>query len=268
MNVQEIEISKIIVPETRVTAVYDEALTKLLKSTMTAVGVVVPIVVVKVGDKYELVDGLHRLQESITQGKTTITARVVEGNERTTMMLNLVTNHTRGKTRASELVKVIGYSLQTLGMTLDEIAAEAGFPLDYLKKIARVATAVPRVLDLLDREVITVSHAYEISRLPRPEQQDELAAKMPLYRTPVKELHDYVNQVLQYMEEAARNSQASAPRATPEYRCEVCENVVDQRHLKPVMLCPDCFGIVYRENKAKQKPTAVEAPASVETVGS
>lgn len=252
MIVKDIEIKNIIIPEVRVTAVYDEELTKLLKSTMQAAGMLSPINVVEVGDRFHLVDGLHRLQETIAEGKTTISAAVYAGEEKDALLLNLVTNHTRGKTKASELVQVMSALYKDYGMGLEGIAEKTGFPLDYVKKITRVATAVPRVLDLLDREIIGISAAYEISRLPNPRQQDEIAAKMPIYRMTVKELHDYIDQVLKYMEEAAANPAKPAPRQAPETRCEACESVVHQRHLKPVMLCPDCYGEVYRASRERR----------------
>ena len=64
MKVVNIDVSKITVPEVRVTAVYDEEKTELLSGTIEALGVLSPITVVKVGEDYRLVDGLHRLYVS------------------------------------------------------------------------------------------------------------------------------------------------------------------------------------------------------------
>lgn len=263
MNVQRIPVSKIRVPETRVTAVYDEELTKLLKDTMQAAGMIQPIVVVKVGEEYHLVDGLHRLQQTITAGGTEIDAAVYEGEAKTALLLNLVTNHTRGKTRASELVRVIAALTNDYGMSFGEVVERTGFGRDYTEKLLKVSSAHPEVLDLLDREIIGISAAYEVSRLPDQIQQQEFVRTLQVYRMTVPQIREYVDKVLAAMQEIKSAPAQIRVSVIPRQQCQCCNDEFDAQHVRGIMLCPDCFGEVFRlardktaARKKAQQPAA------------
>jgi len=267
MNTQRIPVSKIKVPDVRVTAVYDEELTKMLHDTMLAAGMIEPIIVVKSGDIYHLVDGLHRMQGTIMQGGTEIDAVVIEGDERRAFLLNLLTNRTRGKTKASEIVKVLNYMNKDLKMDFGQIIKETGWERNYIEKYLVTASAHPEVLDLLDREVIGIGVAYEIARLPELIQQQELVRSMPIYRIKEPEIHAYVNKVLQYMEEIKNNPKIPKPSIIPRARCQCCDDEFDAQHVRGVLLCPDCFGEVFRSQRAKRDTKAQVAITTSEDGG-
>lgn len=246
MKTRAIPINKITVPDTRVTAVYDDELRELLKETMATIGMITPIIVIQTPDGYRLVDGLHRLQEKIAAGETTIDAVVYEGEEKDTLLMNLVLNRTRGKTKASEMVKVIGALYTDYGLDSDAIREKTGLSRDYIEKLIKISQARPGVLELLDKEIIGVGAAYEISRLPAAAQQDELCAQTQIWRYTVKELKELVDETLRMMEEASGAPPATRVRTPIKYQCEGCQAEVEPRYLKPVMLCPECFGQVWR----------------------
>jgi ParB/RepB/Spo0J family partition protein len=260
MKTQKVPIAEIRVPDTRVTAVYDEELQAMLKETMKAMGMITPVVVVNTPGGYRLVDGLHRLQEKQAAGETTINAVVYEGEEKDSLLLNLVLNRTRGKTKASEMVKVIGALAQDYGLDSDAIRDKTGLSREYIEKLIKISLASPSVQELLDQEIIGVGAAFEISRLPAKEQQDELCARTQIWRYSVKDLKELVDETLRIMQQAPGAPPPPPPPITTKYHCEGCQKEMEAKYLKPVMLCPDCFGIVWRQ----QQPPP---PASTETPG-
>jgi len=258
MRTKKVPIEEIQVPETRVTAVYDEELQELLKETMAAMGMITPIVVVQTPEGYRLVDGQHRLQEKKAAGDTTVDAVVYEGEEKDSLLMNLVLNRTRGKTKASEMVKVIGALYEGYGLDSDAIREKTGLTRDYIEKLIKISRAQPSVMELLDQEIIGVGAAFEISRLPTPVQQDQLCAQTQIWRYTVKELKELVDETLRLMEQAPGAPPPPPPPPPTKYRCEGCQREMEARYLKPVMLCPDCFGVVWRQ---QQQPAATsEAP--------
>jgi len=255
MKTKKVPIEEITVPETRVTAVYDEELQQLLKETMAAMGMITPIVVVQTPEGYRLVDGQHRLQEKKAAGDTTVDAVVYEGEEKDSLLMNLVINRTRGKTKASEMVRVIGALFDEYEMDSDAIKEKTGFSRDYIEKLIQISRASPSVQEILDQEIIGVGAAFEISRLPAKEQQDELCARTQIWRYKVQELKELVDEAIRIMSSTPGAPPAPVVPPTPVYHCEGCHKEAEPKYLRPVMLCPDCFGLLYRQ----RQPAASEA---------
>lgn len=259
MKLRQLPLDQVKVPDIRVTATYDEEHLKLLKDSLAAMGTVNPVIVAQDGDHFLLIDGLHRLQEARARGEKTIPAVVYEGGPGEALLMNLVLNRVRGKVRASEMVQVIASLWKDHGMDSEAIGAKTGLGRDYIEKLQRISQAAPSVQEALEKEIIGVGAAYEIARLPHHLQQEELMAKYQIWRFTAKELHDFVGKVLQEMEGLqAQVAQAPAaqPRAPETYACEGCKAEVPARYLRPVMVCPDCFGQVWRLARGK-----AEAPA-------
>lgn len=255
MKTKKVPINEIHVPETRVTAVYDEELQAMLRDTMRAMGMLTPIVVVQTPEGYRLVDGLHRVQEKQAAGEASVDAVVYEGEEKDSLLLNLVLNRTRGKTKASEMVKVIGALTKEYGLDSDAIREKTGLSREYIEKLWKISQAEPSVQELLDQEIIGVGAAFEISRLPTKVQQDELCARTQIWRYAVKELKELVDETLRLMQQAPGASPPPPPPVTPKYHCEGCQKEMEARYLKPVMLCPDCFGVVWRHQQPPPPPS-------------
>ncbi len=261
MRKATVAIAKVIIPSTRVTAVYDEELVAQLKESMRALGVLTPIVCVKVGEEYHLVDGLHRLQELRDQGVLMVDLVYTEGDAKDNLLQNLVLNRVRGKVKASEMVAVMGALERDYGMDSEAIGKRTGFGRDYVEQYIAVAKAAPSVQEALNAEVIGIGHAYEISRLPSKAQQEEVMAKFQVWRWTRKELKEQVDAVLAAMREVGEQREAAAAKPKsepPAFYCAGCETKTDPRQLRAVSLCPDCFGFVWRS----KHPPAVEATVS------
>lgn len=252
MKLKHLPIAKIKIPEVRITAVYDEELQALLRDSLAAMGQVQPIVVVQSGEDFFLVDGLHRLQDARDKGQQSIEAVVYEGAEKDVLLKNLVLNRLRGKTKAGEMVKVISSLWQDYGMDSVAIQEATGLGRDYIEKLQKISLASPSVQEALDKEVIGVGHAFEISRLPSLVAQDEIVGKYPIWHWTVKELHDQIDRVLEAMKELSPEAISVEPRPKPVYSCEGCKMEADLRYLRPVLLCPNCFGLIWRQ--AQQPP--------------
>lgn len=235
---------------------------------MKEAGILAPVIVCKVNENMVLVDGEHRLDEALKNGFPVIDAVVFEGDMVDVLTKNLFLDHTRGKTPPSDMVKVIGALYNDYNLDSDQIKEKTGLTRDYIEKLIRIYQAGTSVQQALDEGVIGVGHAFEISRLPYALQQDELIAKHQVWRFTVKELHDQIDNVLKEMELVAEEGQPEAvtkPRPVAKYHCEGCKAEVEPRYLRPVMLCPNCFGEVWR--LARSRPES-EAETPVETGGS
>jgi len=253
-EIRAVPVDHVVVPEVRVTAFYDEETLQLLKRSLNTAGTINPIIVVETDKGFEVVDGLHRWEEARNRGEKTIDAVVYQGGPEESLMLNLILNKLRGKTRASEMVQVIGKLYHDHGMDSEAIQERTGLTRDYIERLMKISEAAPSVLEALDAERIGVGHAYQISRLPSVIQQDEVMAKYQVWRFTVQELKEQVDGVLREMELLQSQPVAPPPQepARPrQYFCEGCREEQELKDLRPVMLCPECFTQVWRIGRAR-----------------
>lgn len=257
MKLIKVKPSQVKVPELRVKARFDAEIWQQFQNSIKEAGIISPVIVCQVGADLVLVDGEHRLDEAINQGLPTVDAVVFEGDMVDVLTKNLFLDHTRGKTPVSEMVKVIGALFSEYNLDPDQIKEKTGLTRDYIEKLIKISLASPSVQQALDEGVIGIGHAFELCRLPYAVQQEEIIAKHQVWRFSVKELHEQIDQVLvaiQELAEAPPATPVTGPRPTPVYHCEGCKDQVEPRYLRPVMLCPNCFGEVWRLAKVRLKP--------------
>ena len=254
MKLRKVDPHSIKIPEVRVTAQFDEELYQRFKDSIKAIGAVAPIICYEVEGELVLCDGLHRLQEAITAGDSAIDVVVIPGDMIDVLTKNIFLDHLRGKTPVRQMVNVIKTLNQEYNLDSEQIKEKTGLSRDYIEKLIKISEASPVILDALDQGVIGVGHAFELSRLPYPIQQEEVIAKQQVWRFTVKELHEQVDAVLKEMDllkSAPPAPPSSQPLPPRQYKCEGCGEVIEPRYLRPVMVCPQCFGEVWRLGKAQ-----------------
>uniref|UniRef100_A0A6M3MAW4 ParB-like N-terminal domain-containing protein n=1 Tax=viral metagenome TaxID=1070528 RepID=A0A6M3MAW4_9ZZZZ len=255
MKLRTVDPKQIKVPEVRVTAQFDEELYQQFKDSIKEVGQITPPICYEVGEELILCDGLHRTQEAIANGEATIKVVVIPGDMIDVLTKNIFLDHLRGKTPVSQMVKVITTLFQEYNLDSDQIREKTGLTRAYIEKLIRIGEASPVVQDALDRGILGIGHAFELSRLPYAVQQEEIIAKHQVWRFSVTELHDQIDAVLREMKLIAEEGPPTAvtePRPIAKYHCEGCKDEIEPRYLRPVMLCPNCFGEVWRLGKARE----------------
>lgn len=255
MELRPVNPHDIKVPEVRVTAQFDEELYKQFQESIKAVGQITPPICYEIEGELVLCDGLHRVQEAISNGESEINVVVIPGDMVDVLTKNIFLDHLRGKTPASEMVKVIGALYQEYNQDPDQIRQKTGLTRDYIEKLIKISQASPSVQQALDEGWLGVGVAFEISRLPYPIQQDELIAKQQVYRFKVPDIKELIDKTLEEMKLIAEKGPPEAvtePRPIATYHCEGCHEETEPRYLRPVMLCPDCFGNVWRLAKARK----------------
>jgi ParB-like chromosome segregation protein Spo0J len=255
VKLKHVDPRAIEVPAIRVTAQFEDEQLKQFQESIKAVGQIAPIIVYEVGEKLVLCDGWHRLEEAKKEGRTLIDAIVIPGDEVDVLTKNIFLDHLRGKTPVSQMVRAIGALYQDYGLDVDKIKEKTGLTRDYIEKLIRISTASPEVSEALDQGAIGVGVAYELSRLPLPLQQEEVLAKSTVYRLTAKTVKELVDAVLEQMSILDKQAPLPPPTEPPtprKYYCEGCKGEVEPRYLRPVMVCPNCFGDVWRLGKARE----------------
>ncbi len=254
MKLRTVDPKSIKVPEIRVRARFDEEGLKLFQETIKAIGQIAPIICFEVGEDLVLSDGEHRLKEAIANGESGIKVVVLPGDMIDVMTKNIMLDHARGKTPVSDMVVVIKSLTQDYNLDSDQISEKTGMPRAYIEKLWKIAEASPVVQQALDEGWLSVGAAFEISRLPHPVQQEEFIAKQQVYKFKVPDIKELVDATLVEMQNIAKQGPPAVvtePRPEVKYSCEGCKKETEQRYLRPAILCPDCFGAVWKLAKAR-----------------
>jgi len=243
-QVKKVQVSSITVPEVRVTAVYDPELQDQLESTLEKAGQIVPIILVETEVGLELVDGFHRLEDAKRRGDKTIEAKVISGSSDDALLLNLVTNRTRGKVKASEMVQVINELVNNRGLDSVQVQDRTGLTREYIERLWKIADSHPMILEALDRELIGVGVAFEVARLPAAEQQAAVMSTVQVFHMTIAQARSLVDETLEQMQVPIETTPAVAPQPPPPPTCEACKGPADTNLLVAIQLCPRCFGRV------------------------
>jgi len=256
--------TQIKIPDVRVTSSFEPELLSMFRDSIKAMGIVEPIVVLKEGEDFWLVDGLHRLQEAQLNNLPRVQVVAIPGSLKDVYLKNLMLNRLRGKTKASEMCKVVKHLENEFKMTMEEIAKETGLKRDYVEKMMIVGRVREEVLKDLDSERISVGHAYEIGRIEDPDVQLRLLIQCKQYDLTVDALRDIVTETIKIMKERDE-SPTPTPGPTPlppaTIQCHLCELERPIKTVKGFNVCQWCFSIAYEaisKAKAAMPPTPTE----------
>lgn len=237
-------------PENRVTAYYQEGQEELLKQSLSVMGQQQPIVVVKVGDAYFGVDGLHRCQSAIDRRLETIPCVVKEGDEKDVLFSNLVLNSLRGRTKASEMVAVLGELFEDKGVTIEELVDRTGHPQEWVEKHITVSRATTPVRQALDDELITLGHAYALARIENTEVQERVCYNQLIYRWSVKELEHHIKGTLKVKQEMDNRPAQQEVVATTTTKCTYCGSEESGPRIAVTAICVSCSGLLVDTRRA------------------
>ena len=145
-------------------------------------GVLQPLLVRPNGDGYVLIAGARRLRAAKLAGCTTVPARVLELDDAAADEATIIENLHREDIHPLDE----GLSFQRLvagGRTIDEVAAALGKSKGYVYQRISLTRLVPKVQDLLARDVLPLIYALKIAVVPAEQQEEALAQCFrPLFR--------------------------------------------------------------------------------------
>ncbi len=244
MKLRKVNPNKIMVPEVRVTAQFDEELLAQFKSSIKETGQIAPIICCFIDDQYVLVDGLHRVQEALANKQETVDVAVIEGDMVDVLTKNIFLDHLRGKTPVTEMVRVIEVLWKEYQLDSEKIAAKTGMTRDYVEKLQLISMLTPMCRKALDEGRIKVGHAVALTKIKDPVVQETVLGQQLLYNWSVKELEAYINDQLV----AAMTLKASPPSIEPTepYKptCFFCKQPCEMAQVANPNICQECAGLL------------------------
>ena len=144
---------------------FDQGSIAELASSITAHGVLQPIVVSRTADGYELIAGHRRVLASRVAGKTTIAA-VVREDVTDRLELALVENLQRADLNAIETARAYRLLMETYDLTQEQVADRVGKSRSHVANMLRTLSAPQPLQDAVLEGKISEGHLRALLPLP------------------------------------------------------------------------------------------------------
>jgi ParB-like chromosome segregation protein Spo0J len=250
------------IPETRVTARFDDETWQQFQASIQAMGAIAPVICCEVEGELVLVDGLHRLVEAKRSGQSTVDVVIIPGDMVDVLTKNIFLDHLRGKTPISEMVNVIEVLWKEYGLDSEKIAEKTGMTRDYVEKLQKISELTPYCREALDQGRIAVGHAVALTRVKDPVRQETILGQQELYHWSVKDLDKFITDVLALVEEGAVAPSGEERRPPAKVKCFYCRQEFDPSELAAPPTCRECSGIMIASMaQARRELADQEIPA-------
>lgn len=171
---------------------FDESALKELAASIKEHGVIQPIIVRKIGDKYEIIAGERRYKASALAGLTKIPAIVRNLDDKETSKVALLENLQRKNLSAIEEARTYQKILDLDEMTQYELAKTMGKSQPAVANKLRLLTLPDEVQDALLKEKISERHARSLLNLQNENEQVDMLHKIINNRMTVRELDEEI----------------------------------------------------------------------------
>jgi ParB family chromosome partitioning protein len=173
-------------------------------------GILQPLVVRPVGDRYQLVAGERRLRAARVAGLAAVPVRVVDFNDQQVMEASLVENIQR--TDLNPIEKAQGFKdyLQRFHMTHEELAKRLGLARVTITNLLGLLDLPGEIQDEVRRGQITTGHAKILKGITDRERQLALCKEIITRGLSVHGTEAHLKQIAQQAQETAPEREASA----------------------------------------------------------
>ena len=168
--------------------VFDEEALNKLADSIRQHGVIEPILVRPISNKYEIVAGERRYKASILAGLTKIPAIVRPMDDKESSILAFIENEHRSDVSAIEEARTMDRILKNNNMTQDELAKELGINQSTVANKLRLLNLPMEIQESLMRNEISERHARSLLSVKDEAKQIELLGKIKERKMTVREL--------------------------------------------------------------------------------
>lgn len=171
---------------------FDETALQELADSIKEHGVIQPIIVRKVGDKYEIIAGERRYRASKLANQKTVPAIVKDMDDKEAAKVALLENLQRQDLTAIEEAKTYQTILKLDNMTQEELAINLGKSQSTIANKLRLLQLDEEVQTALLNNKISERHARSLLEVKNPERQRQLLNQIIMNRWTVKQLDDEI----------------------------------------------------------------------------
>ncbi len=250
---------------------FDEQALNELAESIKQHGVINPIVVRKIGDKYEIVAGERRHKASILAGKTTIPAIVADLNDYESAEVALIENIQRKDLTPIEEAKTYQTILKMGNITQEQLAQKMGKTQPTIANKLRLLDLDEEVQKALLEGRISERHARSLLNIPDKNEQKNFLEKIINNRMTVRDTDLEIkklynsngdNEELEIIGEDEEQNPTGGEQPTPSINnISNINNNIEQIKKQAVDInVPEPVANVNSLLQSENKPTQIETP--------
>lgn len=173
--------------------VFDDASLKDLAASIKTHGIIQPLVLRRLGDKYEIVAGERRYRAAMIAGLTSVPAVLAKIDDKTSAEVAISENVQRKELNPLEEAKSYDALLKAGYMSKEMLAQKMGIPLSVLDGKLKLLTLPQEVQDALLAGKISERHARSLMKLKNSNEQIKWLHNIIEKRLNVKDLETELN---------------------------------------------------------------------------
>lgn len=195
-QIRLIEIDQIIPNRFQPRLQFDQEALNDLANSIREHGIIQPLVLRRLGDKYEIIAGERRYKASQIAGLTAVPAIIAELDDNESAEVAIIENTHRKNLSAIEEAKSYQNLLSRGYITQEQLAKRMGKSQSSVANKIRLLNLDELVQEALINEKISERHARSLLKVTDKNKQIELLNKIVVERWPVKKLDEVINQLL------------------------------------------------------------------------
>lgn len=196
-NLQTIPLSRIFPSPFQARSRFRPEALEELAASIRQQGIIQPVVVRPVGDRYQLIAGERRWRAAQQAGLTEIPAVVREYTDEQALEVGLVENLQRADISIVETARAYQRLTEEFHYTQGEIALRCGKSRVAVNNTLRLLNLPASVLALLDEGELTEGHGRALLALPYASLQEEMAEWIARNAVPVREAETRIRKLLE-----------------------------------------------------------------------
>ena len=174
---------------------FDENALNELSASVKMHGVIQPIIVVKMGERYMIIAGERRYRASKLAGLTTIPAIVKNYDEKEIAEVSLLENLQREDLNPMECARAMKKLMTDFGWTQDVVADRLGKSRPVVANTIRLLNLEPEVIEMIEKGKISAGHARSLVAVTDKKAQLKLARQVCEKKLTVRDLEKAVRSV-------------------------------------------------------------------------
>ena len=203
--IQNVNIDYIIPNRFQPRLTFDDKSLNELASSIKEHGIIQPLVLRRLGDKYEIIAGERRYKAAQLAGLTEVPAIISNIDDNKSAEIALVENVQRRNLNSLEEAKSYKKILDKEGLTQDELAKKIGVSQSTIANKLRLLNLTSEAQDALMNDKISERHARSLLSVTDPEKQKALLNKVISERLTVRQLDDEIKKESNPASESALN---------------------------------------------------------------
>lgn len=192
--VEQIEIGKIDPNKNQPRKVFDETALNELASSIKIHGIIQPIVLNKVGDRYMIIAGERRWRAAQIAGLKTVPAIIKNYDARQIKEISIIENLQREDLNPMEAARAIKELMEEYGWTQEVVADRLGKSRPVIANTIRLLNLEPEVIDMIEKGKLSAGHARSLVAVNNRDAQIKLAKQVCEKKLTVRDLEKAVKQ--------------------------------------------------------------------------